>query len=72
MELAAVRAWYLKQSFQLFWTYMQPWRARQHLLKWMSSAMRSKLEPFKKFVRMLLSPGWGPRLDPNPAFERSC
>jgi transposase len=50
-----VRAWYLKESFQLFWSYKQPWRARQHLLKWMSSAMRSRLEPFKKFVKMLRS-----------------
>ncbi len=50
-----VRAWYLKESFQLFWTYRQPWRAQQHLLKWMNSAMRSRLEPFKKFVRMLRS-----------------
>jgi len=50
-----VRAWYLKESFQLFWTYRQPWRAKQHLLKWMNSAMRSRLEPFKKFVGMLRS-----------------
>ena len=50
-----VRAWYLKESFQLFWGYKQPWRAKQHLFKWMNSAMRSKLEPFKKFVRMLRS-----------------
>jgi transposase len=50
-----VRAWYLKEAFQLFWTYKQPWRARQHLHKWMNAAMRSKLEPFKKFVRMLRS-----------------
>ena len=50
-----VRAWYLKESFQLFWTYRQPWRAQQHLLKWMNSAMRSRLEPFKKFVGMLRS-----------------
>ena len=48
-----VRAWYLKESFQLFWSYKQPWRAEQHLRKWMNSAMRSKLEPFKKFVGML-------------------
>jgi transposase len=50
-----VRAWYLKESFQLFWTYKQSWRAKQHLLKWMNSAMRSRLEPFKKFVGMLRS-----------------
>src|SRR4051794_18118644 len=27
-----VRAWYLKESFQVFWSYKQPWRAKQHLL----------------------------------------
>ena len=50
-----VRAWYLKEAFQLFWTYQQPWRAEQYLRKWMNSAMRSKLEPFKKFARLLRS-----------------
>ncbi len=50
-----MRAWYLKESFQLFWTCQQPGRAKQHLLKWMNSAMRSRLEPFKKFVRLLRS-----------------
>jgi transposase len=48
-----VRAWYLKEAFQLFWYYKQPWRAQQHLTKWIHSAMRSKLEPFKKFAQML-------------------
>lgn len=48
-----VRAYYLKESFQLFWDYQQPARAKTHLEKWMSSAMRSRLEPFKKFVRLL-------------------
>jgi transposase len=50
-----VRAYYLKESFQLFWNYKQPWRAKEHLRKWMNSAMRSKLEPMKKFVKMLRS-----------------
>jgi len=50
-----VRAWYLKEAFQLFWSYKQPWRAERYLRKWMNAAMRSKLEPFKKFVRMLRS-----------------
>jgi transposase len=50
-----VRAWYLKEAFQLFWAYQQPWRAEQHLRKWMNSAMRSKLGPFKKFAKMLRS-----------------
>jgi transposase len=50
-----VRAWYLKESFQLFWPYKQRKRAEDHLHKWMNSAMRSRLEPFKKFVQMLRS-----------------
>ena len=50
-----VRAYYLKEAFQLFWDYSQPARAEALLQKWMSSAMRSRLEPFKKFVRMLRS-----------------
>jgi transposase len=50
-----VRAYYLKEAFQLFWNYQQPKRAKDHLEKWMRSAMRSRLEPFKKFVGMLRS-----------------
>ena len=66
-----VRAYYLKESFQLFWDYKQSSRAETHLQKWMTSAMRSRLDPFKKFVRMLRS-----HLDGvlpwtrNPAFQR--
>lgn len=50
-----VRAYYLKESFQLFWDYKQCKRAGTHLQKWMTSAMRSRLDPFKRFVRMLRS-----------------
>jgi transposase len=50
-----VRAYYLKESFQLFWDYKQEKRAQDLLNKWMNSAMRSRLEPFKKFVKMLRS-----------------
>lgn len=52
-NLPIVRAWYLKEAFQLFWDYRQPARAQAHLEKWMSAAMHSRLEPLKKFVRML-------------------
>lgn len=48
-----VRAYYLKGAFQLFWDYRQPGRAEQHLQRWMHSAMRSRLQPFKELVRML-------------------
>lgn len=54
-NIPIVRAYYLKESFQLFWEYRQPWRAEAHLRKWMYSAMRSRFEPFKKFARMLRS-----------------
>jgi len=50
-----VRAYYLKEALQLFWEYRQPARAEALLQKWMSSAMQSRLEPFKKFARMLRS-----------------
>ena len=48
-----VRAYYLKEAFQLFWQYRQPARAQQHLRRWMHSAMRSRLQPFQELVRML-------------------
>lgn len=50
-----VRAYYLKEAFQLFWWYKQSKRAHEHLQKWTRSAMHSRLEPFKRFVRMLRS-----------------
>jgi transposase len=44
---------YLKEAFQLLWDCQQSRRAAAHLEKWMRSAMRSRLEPFKEFVRGL-------------------
>jgi len=52
-NLPIVRAYYLKEAFQLFWDYRQPQRAQDHLRRWMHSAMRSRLEPFKEFVRLV-------------------
>lgn len=52
-NMPIVRAYYLKESFQMFWDYRQPARAQAHLLRWMHSAMRSRLEPFQDFVRLL-------------------
>jgi transposase len=48
-----VRAYYLKEAFQLFWDYRQTGRAADHLRRWMHSARRSRLAPFKDFVRLL-------------------
>ena len=52
-NLPIVRAYYLKESFQMFWDYRQPARAPEHLRRWMHSAMRSRLKPFQDFVRLL-------------------
>jgi len=52
-DLKSVRAYLLKESFQLFWNYKDPRWAEWYLNKWCARAMRSKLEPIKKFVRML-------------------
>ena len=49
------RAYYWKESLQLLFDYKQPKRAREHLERWMHSAMRSRLEPFNKLVKMLRS-----------------
>jgi transposase len=49
-DLKSVRGYLLKQSFQLLWTYTSPHWACWFLRKWCNKAMRSKLEPVKKFV----------------------
>ena len=48
-----LRAYYLKEACQLFWSYRQPARAEEHLRRWRHSALRSRLQPFKEFVRRL-------------------
>ena len=50
-DLKSVRAYLLKESFQLFWRYNSPYWANWFLKKWCTRAMRSKLEPIKKFVK---------------------
>lgn len=50
-DLKSVRAYLLKESFQLFWRYQSPYWANWYLKKWCTRAMRSKLEPIKKFVK---------------------
>lgn len=50
-DLKSVRAYLLKESFQAFWQYRSPYWAQWFLQKWCTRAMRSKLEPMKKFVK---------------------
>ncbi len=49
-KLKSVRAYILKESFQLFWSYNSPYWARWYLDKWCNRAMKSQLDPIKKFV----------------------
>lgn len=50
-DLKSVRAYLLKESFQAFWHYTSPYWAAWFLKQWCARAMRSKLEPMKKFVK---------------------
>lgn len=50
-DLKSVRAYLLKESFELFWTYTSPYWANWFLKRWCTRAMRSRLKPIKKFVK---------------------
>ena len=50
-DLKSVRAYMLREAFQVFWTYTSPVWAAWYLRKWCGRANRSKLEPIKKFVK---------------------
>ncbi|NLB68990.1 MAG: ISL3 family transposase [Lentisphaerae bacterium] len=52
-DLKSVRAYLLKESFQLFWSYNSPYWAEWYLDKWCKRAMRSRLEPIKAFVKTI-------------------
>ena len=41
----------LKEEFQLFWAYDSPAWAAKFLDAWCKRAMRSRIEPVKKFAR---------------------
>ena len=48
-----VRAYYLKEAFQRFWDYKSEGWSFPYLMKWLWWASHSRLEPFKKFARMI-------------------
>jgi transposase len=52
-NLRSVRAYLLKEEFQLFWKYTSPYWAGSFLDKWCTKTMRSKIEPMKKVAKML-------------------
>jgi transposase len=53
INLKTVRAYLLKEDFQRFWRYSSVAAATRFLGDWTRSAMRSRIEPLKKFARTL-------------------
>jgi transposase len=53
LNLKVNRAYILKESFKRFWEYIYPANAAKYLSEWCRLAMRSGLEPIKKFVGMV-------------------
>jgi transposase len=52
-NLKTVRAYLLKEDFQLFWAYKSPYWAGRFLDKWCTRTMRSKIAPMKDKAKML-------------------
>ena len=50
-NLKSVRAYLLKEYFQLFWEYHSPAWAGKFLDRWCQEVMRSHIAPLKKFAR---------------------
>lgn len=44
------RAWVLKDEFEHFWEYKARWAGKRFLASWGTTALRSRLEPLRKFV----------------------
>lgn len=52
-NLRVVRAYMMKEDFERFWEYKSAYWAGRFLDDWCIRAMRSKIEPMKKFVKMI-------------------
>ena len=52
-NLRTVRAYLLKEALDAFWTYKSPYWAGWFLDRWCARAMRSRIEPIKKFAKTL-------------------
>ncbi|MGI9283568.1 MAG: ISL3 family transposase [Endozoicomonas sp.] len=50
-NLKSVRAYLLKEEFQVFWDYISPHWAGKYLDRWCARVMRSKIEPMKKVAK---------------------
>jgi transposase len=47
------RAWLLKDEFESFWEYSYVGSAEKFLKRWITRALRSRLEPIRKFAKTL-------------------
>jgi len=47
------RAWVLKDEFEQFWDFKTSWGAIRFLKSWMTTALKSRLEPLRDFVQTL-------------------
>ena len=52
-NLKSVRAYLLKEEFQVFWDYISPHWAGKYLDRWCTRVMRSKIDPMKKVVKTI-------------------
>jgi transposase len=52
-NIKTVKAYLLREYFQHFWTYSSVIWVRKFLHEWIGRTMRSRIEPIKKFARML-------------------
>ncbi len=52
-NLKSIRAYLLKEEFQVFWDYISPNWAGKYLDRWCTRVMRSKLEPMKKVAKTI-------------------
>ena len=54
--LAVIDGWQaivLKDEFERFWEYKAPWAAERFLKAWITTALKSRLEPIREFVKTL-------------------
>ena len=47
------RAWVLKDEFERFWDYKAPWAAERFIKRWTTTALKSRLEPIRSFVKTI-------------------
>jgi len=52
-NLKSIKAYLLKEEFNLFWEYVSPYWAGKFLDVWCAKVMRSKLEPMKKMAKSI-------------------